>query len=114
MTSQWEETQPARDATPAHPAFQIILAGEVDLDRKDELSALADQFAAGGQSNVEVDLSHVTFVDSTGIGFIVRLHATAMARGGTVCLVRPPASCRRVLQVTAVDQMVTIVEDPQS
>jgi anti-sigma B factor antagonist len=95
-------------ATPARAAYKVTLAGEIDLDRREELRTMVMGFRRSSAADVEVDLSAVTFMDSTGIGALLRMHRTADARRGTVTLVRPCDIVRRILELTHVDGLFKI------
>jgi anti-anti-sigma factor len=65
---------------------QVRLRGEVDLSLRESLDAVA-QMAIGFGSPVSVDLSDVTFIDSTGLGFLARLAAAGKAGGWVPAIV---------------------------
>jgi anti-sigma B factor antagonist len=109
MTAQWDGASPARDIAPPDGTFQIILNGEIDMSRQEELASLADAYRTSQERGVEVDLSGVTFIDSTGVAFLFRLRATATERAGTVRLLGPSRMCRRVLEITSIDRLVEVV-----
>ena len=52
--------------------WQIRLAGEISLDMRPRLTQVAEQVASE-QRPVVVDLADVTFMDSSGLGFLARL-----------------------------------------
>jgi anti-sigma B factor antagonist len=59
-----------------------------------------------------IDLSAVTFCDSTGLGAIVGLYRTASAAGCSLFLRAPQRGVAAVLAMTGVDQVVTVINDP--
>jgi anti-anti-sigma factor len=81
------------------------LAGEIDLANAGELFA-AIRAGRRDSTGLAVDLSNVTFLDSTGIAEIVRL-----ARETQLRVVSPPGSePRRVLLITGVDSVVVVLD----
>ena len=90
--------------------YEIALSGEVDIAFGDELRTLGEAFVQSGRENAVVDLAGVTFMDSTGLNFLVGLRRVAHGRGGSVTLRRPSPACRRLLQVSAFDQVFDISE----
>jgi anti-sigma B factor antagonist len=88
----------------------IELSGEVDLYTaprfKDELIALVDD----GVVNVVIDLSQVTFIDSTALGVIIggvkRLHE----RDGRLALVASSRPVVRILDITGLDRVLTVFD----
>ena len=59
-----------------------------------------------------VDLAGLTFIDSSGINALVRAASTVEARGGTAVLAAPSPAARRVFEITAESQVVTVVAEP--
>jgi anti-sigma B factor antagonist len=86
----------------------IELSGEVDLYTaprfKDDLIALIDD----GVADIVVDLSGVTFIDSTALGVIIsgvkRLHD----HDGHLALVAASRPVVRILSITGLDRVLTI------
>lgn len=86
---------------------RVVLTGEIDADLgHDLLDASADAEEAGRP--VEVDVQHVTFMDSTGVAFLARLATRSPQR---LVLIRPPALVRFLIDVTSISQVLTVVDD---
>jgi anti-anti-sigma factor len=83
----------------------VTLVGELDMVHApvvaETLDALADNERA-----VVVDLSELTFIDSSGIHAILR----PRPQHGTVLLVCPPGNIHRVLSVTKIDRVLSVYE----
>ncbi len=91
------------------PAGHIVLslAGEYDLARQGELDrALA---AIPSLPVVVLDLSDVSYLDSSALACFVRLK-NSMRESGTVVLVGPNKNIRRVLEVTKFDRLFEIYD----
>jgi anti-sigma B factor antagonist len=77
------------------------LVGELDLSSVDELSErLQPQLAAGG--DLRLDLSELTFIDSSGIRALFQLNA--QLEDGTLILERPSPFARRVMGMLGVGE----------
>jgi anti-sigma B factor antagonist len=61
-------------------------------------------------SHVIIDLSHVTFVDSTGLGALIAARTSARQRGGSLALVSPPPMVRRLLGATRLHDIFAIYD----
>ncbi|MGY0005389.1 STAS domain-containing protein [Micromonospora sp. I033] len=85
-----------RDGGPA----RLRLAGELDLSTAPELSAAIDRLAAEGHRELLLDLTELTFCDSTGIAAFVRGDNVAAAAGGWLRVTGATGRVARVLQVT--------------
>ena len=91
-------------------AFRFVLSGGLDLGRENELSQWVALYGSSQDTDVHVDLSRVTFIDSTGIAFLIRLRKAAVPRGGTVALLGLNRGCRRVLELVAVPTLFDMQE----
>jgi anti-sigma B factor antagonist len=81
-------------------SFIVVLAGEIDIARADELDGLVGDYQRSDCRRVEVDLSRVSFCDSQGIALLVRLWQSARERDGDVTLVNASSQLRRTLKIT--------------
>ncbi|HLU71923.1 MAG TPA: STAS domain-containing protein [Nonomuraea sp.] len=78
----------------------VSLAGEVDADNVSRVrQCLADAVRAHGPRLV-VDLTGLTFIDTTGLGVLVRQLADLRERDGTMALVAPDGQVLRRLRRT--------------
>ncbi len=92
----------------------LTLTGEVDLYTaprfKDDLVALIE----GAAVDVVIDLSGVTFIDSTALGVIIsgvkRLHE----RDGRLLIVAGSRPVVRILNITGLDKVLTIFDSREA
>ena len=109
---QW--TDPSPDFSCAScadgPGFtRVTLCGELDLATAPQLAdALAN--APDGAAVVILDLSGLTFMDSTGIRVILRAEQHARMHGAELVVVRPPDAVMRVLELVGLDEQLELVE----
>lgn len=88
----------------------VTVAGEVDVATSPQLSqALEAAHAAQVEApSVVVDLTTVTFIDSTGLGVLVQSFRGVADRGGELRVVLREANVRRVFEVTSLDSVIPI------
>lgn len=87
----------------------ISLSGAFDLVTRDlVLHAARNAVDNGDGGEVILDLSGVTFVDSTGLGVLVRLDNYAKERQKRIIIRDPSARVSRVLELTALDSALTV------
>jgi anti-anti-sigma factor len=84
-------------------ARKAKLFGDLDLAAYDQLLARLSAFFADG-SDAELDLSGVTFVDSSAIRLFIQLQRTR-ADGGHLVLLAPQPHVERVLEVAGLDDL---------
>jgi anti-anti-sigma factor len=89
---------------------EILLEGELDLAAKPALDeAIVTALAPGPPETVIVDLTRVTFADSTTITWLVMADTTTAALGGRLIAVAVPGPVIEVLQMTGADERLTLV-----
>lgn len=94
-------------------AAVLTVAGELDLRTSPELEErLARAFDAGAEL-VILDLRGVEFMDSTGLRVLLTAHQRAHESGRRFALVRGADQVERVLTLTGVREMLTIVDAPE-
>jgi anti-sigma B factor antagonist len=87
----------------------VVAAGEIDVATSPALRE-ALRVAAELSSKVIVDLSAVTFLDSTGLGVLMGGFKTLSA-DGSMCLVGPTGMVAKVLRITRLDEVIPIHAD---
>jgi anti-sigma B factor antagonist len=91
----------------AGPSAVVAPAGELDLAGHAPFrDSLLEACAAG--NDVVLDLSHVTFMDSSAVGLIVGAAKRCRENGTGLRIVKPSASVLRVLRLTGVQHLVPI------
>jgi len=92
----------------------VIATGEIDLYTAPRLqSELAKVIAnAAPASRITVDMSGVEFCDSTGMNVLLSCLRQVRERGGELELAAPRPAVMKILQVTALDSVFTIVPAP--
>jgi anti-sigma B factor antagonist len=89
----------------------IRLAGEIDLVYAEELRQLGEGLITDYVGTVRIDLSAVTFMDSTALGALVSIRNKAVARNCVVIIEKPAPRVLRVLQLSGLDAVFTIEKD---
>ena len=86
----------------------IILSGEIDMARQDELDAVVETYRRSPSPNVVLDVGGVTFFGSDGIRVLVKLCRIATSRGGDVTLLDADARVTRVLEICGLSDQVVL------
>ncbi len=91
----------------------IRLAGNVDLEHAPEIrQRLLD--AVAGRGDIFVDLSEVTYIDSSGIACLVEALQAARNHGANLGLVAVSRQAMRVLELARLDMVFSIHNDLES
>lgn len=98
-----------RGAPPTNPGdVRIALEGDVDLERRDEVRAALRAAADAGSGDVVVDLSGVTFLDSSGLAAIADLVHHFEGSPRRVVLEHPTPTVRRTLEIVGFQEMTEL------
>jgi anti-sigma B factor antagonist len=90
----------------------VTILGEIDLYTAPRLhSELAGLLAEGMPTRVIIDMSGVEFCDSTGMNVLLSCLRRARERGGELEIAAPKPAVRKILQVTGLDSVFTLVEN---
>ncbi|RNL78983.1 STAS domain-containing protein [Nocardioides marmorisolisilvae] len=82
----------------------LTVSGEVDIACVEEFLAAARDCVDSAATDVEIDLGGVSFIDSSGLGTLVRIRNQIRERGGKVRLTHVPEVVARVLEVSGLAQ----------
>ncbi|MFI7024531.1 STAS domain-containing protein [Micromonospora sp. NPDC049900] len=85
---------------------RLRLAGELDMSTAGQLNAVIDRLADAGERRLLVDLTDLTFCDSTGISVFVRGDNRAAAEGGWLRVTGASGRVERVLKVTGLAEVL--------
>ena len=94
----------------ADQATTLVVTGEVDLSTAGELAEAGLAALAAGAAVVIVDLSGVTFLDSTGLAALVTINNRARNDGAALIIARPRARVRQLFHITGLDAAFTITD----
>jgi anti-sigma B factor antagonist len=78
----------------------FALHGDLDVATSPALRAALMDAASAEQQNIIVDLSHLAFLDSTGLGALIGANKRAKEGGGEVQLVAQEGQILRLLRIT--------------
>jgi anti-anti-sigma factor len=91
----------------------VSVQGEVDLVSSDQLRRVLDD-ALQETPRVTLDLTELTFIDSSGLSALVDAHRKARDAGGTLTLRHPTPMLRRLLDITRLETLLVIEPEEQS
>lgn len=90
----------------------LAVAGDIDLATAHKLVEAATPHLTASPTPFRVDLSGVTFLDSTGIGALLEIRTAALAVGRSVEVVSMAHSVERVLALSGLDEVFAPSDEP--
>jgi anti-anti-sigma factor len=93
---------------------EIKLSGELDLAFAEDLTDKLTLALGTCPEALVVDLTRVSFLDSTCVAFLPAAHRRAIAAGTRMVVVRPAGPTRQVLDLCELDQIISCVDEPVS
>ena len=88
----------------------VSVGGEVDLETASQLGDHALEALRDVSPHVLLDLTDVTFMDSTGLKVLLSIQRRADLAGGSFAVAGASRSVRKILTLTGLDQTFTIHE----
>lgn len=81
----------------------IVVTGEIHVSTAPEFSSRLNEALARGRSSLVLDLTRVTFIDSTGLSVLLNGLRRVTRGGGRMSLVCANPTVLRLFQVTKLD-----------
>ncbi len=89
----------------------IELGGEVDLYTAPEFKERMVELIESGRTQIVVDLSQATFIDSTTLGVLVGGVKRLRPSGGALALVCADQNITKIFEITGLDRVFAIHPD---
>lgn len=94
----------------AGEAARLVCSGSIDAETSPDFDRDLTALREAGVREILVDLKEVEFLNSSGIGAIIKARRR-IGEGGRVCVVNPSAFVRRVLEVSELFNMLYLEEN---
>jgi anti-sigma B factor antagonist len=91
----------------------LALKGRLTAGESSAIREKVDQAIAAGHLNVIFDLTHVDYLDSTGLGGMVICYTTLKRHGGALKLVNPNKRNVELLALTKLHTIFEVFIEPQ-
>ena len=93
---------------------RLTLSGELDIATLPRAEDAVRQMLAGGVRDLIIDLTRLTFIDSSGLRLFIVLNNRAGVEGWTLGLIPPPERALLVFQISGAYESLPFIEDPRS
>ncbi|MBN2623754.1 MAG: STAS domain-containing protein [Acidimicrobiales bacterium] len=87
------------------------LSGDLDIVTSDGVKRELARLVDAGHTALDLDLSDVGFVDSSGLGVLVAIHRHAASSGGALVLRSVPPQVQRLFEITRLGDLLTVDGD---
>jgi anti-sigma B factor antagonist len=85
----------------------VKVVGDIDIDTVEEVEEVCSALEV---SNLVIDLTEVTFIDTSGLHFLVRLLNRVGDEGEMVLLVAPDGPVQLLIKLSGLSEQFMIVE----
>ena len=90
--------------------FELSLAGELDLENAKTLDHWLEQAEETDVAEIVLDLSHLAFIDSTGLKSILIAANRSRQDHNRLGVLRGDGQVARLLELTAIDQSLNLLD----
>lgn len=88
----------------------VTVRGDFDLQVAERVVAELAVVEQQAPALLVVDLSGLSFMDSSGMGVIAAAQARAVEAGRRIVFVRPPYTVRRAFELSGFDNIITVAD----
>jgi anti-sigma B factor antagonist len=86
----------------------VQITGEIDLSTADRVAARFDKLIEAGTRHLIADLNEVTFIDSTGLAILVRVHNRVRQEDGDLIVVCGEGPAQKLLVASGLHRELTV------
>lgn len=91
----------------------LVLEGELDLSVASRVDRAVEEVAADGFTLLVVDVGHLDFCDSSGLGALMRASRTVCGAGGSCVVAGARGAVQRLFALTSMARVLTLSADVQ-
>jgi anti-anti-sigma factor len=88
----------------------LKLAGELDVACEEAFGRAVAEALAEGRDDLEVDLRELSFIDSSGLRFLIELWKRSEKEGFALSVVQGTGVVRRTFEIAGLDRLLPIVD----
>ena len=88
----------------------IIATGELDMSTADKLDDAVRAAETTDAKRIIIDLSEVTFMDSSGLKLLLEANARSQANSNRLRLIRGPRRVQRVFEMTKTEEKLPFLD----
>ncbi len=87
---------------------KLTIRGNLGLENSAELSLLAKTLIKGGIRRIMINLEHLSYIDSSGIGLVIQIRKLLRAVSGDFALLNVPPKINEAFELVNLKEYVSI------
>jgi anti-anti-sigma factor len=87
----------------------VVLRGEIDMSSAPAIGVTVDARRRAGCTELTLDLSDVTFMDSQGLNELIKAHRALISDGGGLTLRAPSRPVELAIQIAGIGAVIPVV-----
>lgn len=93
--------------------FLVLLKGSLDMYSSLELKNRTDKIPVSNQTEIIIDFAHINFVDSSGIGTLIKIFHQIKEAGGKLYLTNLKPPIEKVFKVAGLMNLFPILPEDE-
>ena len=93
---------------------RMTVAGELDIATVGQLEAEVGTVLARGVRELILDLSGLTFIDSSALRLFIVLNDRAAGEDWQLSLIRPAGAAMSIFQISGAEEHLPFIDDPEA
>jgi anti-anti-sigma factor len=89
----------------------VRIRGDLDLQVVERVTDALTRLESDEPELLVIDLSHLSFMDSTGMAAIAAASIRAGEAGRRFAIVMPPGGVRQAIEITGLEEVITTTDD---
>jgi len=90
----------------ARDQWNFDLIGEIDISNAHQLKQQLEAAYAAHSTNIYLDLEHLSYIDSTGLGVIIGVYGSIRGNGHKTIILNPKDNVKKLLRITSLDKVL--------
>jgi anti-sigma B factor antagonist len=86
--------------------WDFDLIGEIDISNAHQLKKQLETAYQAHGTNIYLDLAHLSYIDSTGLGVIIGVYGEIRGNGHKTIIVNPKDNIKKLLRITSLDKVL--------
>ena len=86
--------------------WEFNLVGEVDISNAHYFKKQLEVALKEKKQNITIDLSELTYIDSTGLGVIIGVYGTIKKDGLSIKVLNPRDNVKKLLNISGLDKIL--------